>query len=60
MLAAALRLPLRRTEGFVRCVIGLLRLALPVPDHSTPVCRRRIVAVDLKAPGAGRPGRPCA
>jgi hypothetical protein len=33
-------LPLRQTEGLMGSVIGLLGLALAVPDHST-LCRRR-------------------
>ncbi|MEM6943021.1 MAG: IS5 family transposase [Pseudomonadota bacterium] len=42
-------------NGFVRCLMELLGLELPVPDHSTLVRRRRTVAVDLQAPGRTGP-----
>ena len=29
------QLPLRQTEGFLRCLVGLLELNLPIPDHTT-------------------------
>jgi hypothetical protein len=29
------RLPLRQTEGFLRSLASLLRLGLPIPDHTT-------------------------
>ena len=38
-LRAAFRLALRQTEGLIGSVIGLLGLALAVPDHTT-LCRR--------------------
>jgi len=38
-LRAVFRLALRQTEGLIASVIGLLGLALAVPDHST-LCRR--------------------
>ena len=30
-----LRLPLRQTQGFIQSLLGLMRLALAVPDYST-------------------------
>lgn len=41
MLGALLRLPLRQSEGFLRSLMGLMQLCLPVPDHST-LARRRL------------------
>lgn len=38
MLRAVFRLALRQTEGLIGSIIGLLGLALAVPDHST-LCR---------------------
>src|SRR5689334_1680275 len=51
MLASVFRLPLRQAEGFVRSLMVLMGLALPVPDHTTLARRRRTVAVDMHAPG---------
>jgi hypothetical protein len=28
-------LPLRQTEGFLRCLAGMLQIDLPIPDHTT-------------------------
>ena len=28
-------LPLRQTEGFLRCLAGMLEIDLPIPDHTT-------------------------
>jgi IS5 family transposase len=39
-LRALLKLPLRQTEGFVRSVLALAGLSLPVPDYTT-LCRRQ-------------------
>ena len=35
-----LKLPLRQSEGFVRSLVQMARLSLPVPDYST-LCRRQ-------------------
>jgi hypothetical protein len=45
ILDAALRLPLRQTEGFVRSLIQVMKLDLAVPDHTTLARRRRTVDV---------------
>jgi Transposase DDE domain len=50
-LRAVFRLALRQTEGLIGSIIGLLGLALRVPDHST-LSRR---AATLEVP---RPTRP--
>jgi hypothetical protein len=42
---AALRLPLRQTEGFVRSLMQVMKLDLAVPDHTTLARRRRTVDV---------------
>ncbi|MEM1264568.1 MAG: transposase [Pseudomonadota bacterium] len=55
VLGAAFRLPLRQTEGFARCLIGLLGLTLPVPDQSTLVRRRRMVTVEPHVSGRSGP-----
>ena len=39
-LRVLLRLPLRQTQGFVRSVLCLAGMFLPVPNYST-LCRRR-------------------
>ncbi len=49
MLASVFRLPLRQAEGFVRSLMALMGLALPVPDHTTLTRRRRTVPVDSRA-----------
>ena len=44
-LRTVFHLPLRQTEGFVTSVIGLMRLALQTPDHTTLSRRHRTVEV---------------
>jgi len=51
-LGAVFRLAYRQTEGLLGSVIGLLGLALPVPDHTT-LSRR---AATLEVPRPRRPG----
>jgi hypothetical protein len=46
-LGAAVRLPLRQTEGFVRSLIELMGSEPPVPDHTTLTRRRRIRGIDM-------------
>jgi len=53
-LRAVFRLALRQTEGLIGCVIHLLGLDLPVPDHTT-LSRR---ATTLGVPGQGRASTP--
>src|SRR5918993_3483312 len=55
MLASLFRLPLRRAEGFVRSLLELMGLRLPVPDHTTLARRRRTVPIDMNAPGRQAP-----
>jgi hypothetical protein len=55
MLASLFRLPLRQAEGFVRSLMALMGLDLPVPDHTTLARRRRTVAVEMNAPGRKAP-----
>ena len=38
-LGAVFRLAYRQAEGLIGSIVGLLGLALPVPDHTTP-CRQ--------------------
>ena len=38
-LRAVFRLAYRQAEGLIGSIVGLLGLALPVPDHTTP-CRQ--------------------
>jgi IS5 family transposase len=45
MLGAVMRLPLRQTEGFVCSLLEIMRISLPVPDHTTLARRRRTVDV---------------
>src|SRR5881409_3445351 len=54
-LRAVFRLALRQTEGLIGSVIGLLGLALRVPDHSTLSRRAATLAVPRpsRAGGAG-------
>ena len=42
-----LRLPLRQTQGFIQSLLGLMRLALAVPDYSTLSRRQGPLAVVL-------------
>jgi hypothetical protein len=55
MLASLFRLPLRQAEGFVRSLLELMGLILPVPDHTTLARRRRTVPIDMNAPGRQAP-----
>jgi len=50
------RLALRQTEGLIGSVIGLLRLALAVPDHTT-LCRRA-ETLEVPRPQPRRDGEP--
>jgi IS5 family transposase len=45
-------LPLRQTEGLTISIVELLKLELPVPDHST-LCRRR-VGLEIELPRTRR------
>jgi hypothetical protein len=45
ILGAALRLPLRQTEGFMRSLMEVMKLEFAVPDHTTLARRRRTVDV---------------
>ncbi len=40
-LASVFRLPLRQTMGFLRSILSLMKLDLPIPDYTT-LCRRRV------------------
>ncbi len=51
VLASVFRLPLRQTEGFARSILAVMRLELPVPDHTTLARCWRGVAVEMNAPG---------
>ena len=55
VLGAVYKLPLRQTEGFVRSLLALMELDLPVPDHTTLARRRRTVEVEMHAPGRKGP-----
>ena len=55
VLGAVFKMPLRQTEGFVRSLMELMGLDLPVPDHTTLARRRRTVAIDMRAPGRKSP-----
>ncbi|MEO1422846.1 MAG: transposase [Pseudomonadota bacterium] len=55
VLGAVFKLPLRQTEGFVRSLMMLLKLDLPVPDHTTLARRRRTMRVNQHAPGRKGP-----
>src|SRR4051794_24936788 len=50
-LRAAFRLPFRQTEGLIGSVIGLLGLALRVPDHTT--LSRRAATLEVPRPRSG-------
>ena len=50
---AAFRLALRQTEGLIGSVIGLLGLALAMPDHSTLCRRAETLAVPRPRPRKG-------
>jgi len=55
-LRAVFRLALRRTEGLIGSIIGLLGLALAVPDHST--LSRRAKTLEVPRPQPRRNGEP--
>jgi len=55
-LRAVFRLALRQTEGLIGSVIGLLGLALSVPDHST--LSRRAETLEVPRPQPRRDGEP--
>ena len=55
-LRAVFRLALRQTEGLIGSIIGLLGLALAVPDHSTP--SRRAKTLEVPRPWPRRGGEP--
>jgi hypothetical protein len=55
-LRAVFRLALRQTEGLIGSVIGLLGLALAVPDHTT--LSRRAGTLEVPRPGPRRGGEP--
>ena len=41
------RLPLRQAEGFLRSILGLLRVDLDAPDHTTLSRRSQDLSVEL-------------
>ena len=43
------QLPLRQTEGFLRCLAELLKVDFPIPDHTT-LSRRLKKLSDIKLP----------
>jgi hypothetical protein len=55
MLGAAIRSPLRQTEGLVRSLIDLMKLDLAVPDHTTLARRLRTVDVQHRRWPRGGP-----
>ncbi len=55
-LRAVFRLALRQTEGLIGSIIGLLGLALAVPDHST--LSRRAKTLEVPRPQPRRDGEP--
>jgi len=55
-LKALFRLALRQTEGLIGSIIGLLGLALAVPDHST--LSRRAKTLEVPRPQPRRNGEP--
>jgi hypothetical protein len=55
-LRAVFRLALRQTEGLIGSLIGLLGLALAVPDHST--LSRRAKTLEVPRPRSRRDGEP--
>jgi len=55
-LKAVFRLALRQTEGLIGSIIGLLGLALAVPDHST--LSRRAKTLEVLRPQSRRNGEP--
>jgi len=57
-LRAVFRLALRQTEGLVGSIIGLLGLALAVPDHSTLSRRAQTLEVPRLRSGSGADSEP--
>ena len=55
-LRAVFRLALRQTEGLIGSIIGLLGLALTVPDHST--LNRRAATLEVSRPRQSNGGKP--
>ncbi|WP_455178506.1 IS5 family transposase [Azospirillum melinis] len=55
MLRAVFHLALRQTEGLIGCILQLLGLDLPVPDHSTIARRARTVALPSKPRSSSGP-----
>ena len=55
-LRAVFRMALRQTEGLIGFIIGLLGLALTVPDHST--LSRRAATLEVPRPQPRRDGEP--
>ena len=55
-LRAVFRLAFRQTEGLIGSVVGLLGLALRVPDHST--LSRRAETLEVPRPRPGGDGQP--
>ena len=50
------QLPLRQTEGFLRCLAELLEVDLPVPDHTTLSRRlKKLSDIRFRRPSADRP-----
>ena len=51
-------LPLRQTEGFVTSIFQLMKLALPIPDHTT--LSRRTSTLDIRIKNKPSSGKPSA
>jgi len=49
-------LPLRQTEGFVTSIFQLMKLALPIPDHTT--LSRRTTTLDIRIKNKPPSGKP--
>jgi len=49
-------LPLRQTEGFLRCLAQLLEVDLPIPDHTTLSRRlQKLGEIQFRRPSTNRP-----
>ncbi len=48
-------LPLRQAEGFLRSLMGLMRVNLEVPDHTTLSRRSQHLDVRLRRPATNKP-----
>ena len=49
-------LPLRQTEGFIYSLFQLMKLALPIPDHTTLSRRKSTLDIRIKnKPSSGKP-----